>query len=275
MPDTSSVTAPVTAAAPVPSIPTSVTGVTLAVRQDEQRWNPTRTSTPTPATSHEPDVQLSLANERTFLAWERTALGLITAGLAITQLLPSFDFPGGRRLIGLPLIGLGIVIAAVSYWEWRANQEAMRHDRALPRSWLPLIVAVVVAVVARVRLRAGDRRGIGLVNPPRRVQPSASRLADERTDLAWNRSGLAMIGCGLVVMRGLTLQGLPPRDVAVGAVIFGLGMASYFLAVWHAGRRLSPDRVEQPARPSDLWPLAFGVTAIGVAAFALGLFFPT
>ena len=50
--------------------------------------------------SHQPDVQLSFANERTFLAWERTALGLITAGLAITQLLPSFDFPGGRRLIG-------------------------------------------------------------------------------------------------------------------------------------------------------------------------------
>ena len=101
-----------------------------------------------PGDGHEPDVQLSLANERTFLAWERTALGLITAGLAITQLLPSFDFAGGRRLIGLPLIGLGIVIAAVSYWEWRANQDAMRHDRALPRSWLPLIVAVVVAVVA-------------------------------------------------------------------------------------------------------------------------------
>lgn len=37
----------------------------------------------------QPDVQLSFANERTFLAWERTALGLITAGLAITQLLPS------------------------------------------------------------------------------------------------------------------------------------------------------------------------------------------
>ena len=105
---------------------------------------------PQPGDEHEPDVQLSLANERTFLAWERTALGLITAGLAITQLLPSFDFPGGRRLIGLPLIGLGMVIAAVSYWEWRANQEAMRRDRALPRSWLPLIVAVVVAVVAAI-----------------------------------------------------------------------------------------------------------------------------
>ena len=97
---------------------------------------------------HEPDVRMSFANERTFLAWERTALGLITAGLAITQLLPSFDFPGGRRLIGLPLIALGVVIAAVSYWEWRRNQEAMRHDRPLPRSWLPLVVAIVVGVVA-------------------------------------------------------------------------------------------------------------------------------
>ncbi len=99
---------------------------------------------PTP----EPDVQLSFANERTFLAWERTALGLITAGLAITQLLPSFDFPGGRRLIGLPLIALGTLIAAVSYWEWKRNQAAIREARPLPSSHLPLIVAIVVSVVA-------------------------------------------------------------------------------------------------------------------------------
>ena len=96
----------------------------------------------------EPDVQLSFANERTFLAWERTALGLITAGLAITQLLPSFDFPGGRRLIGLPLIALGVVIASVSYWEWHRNQDAIRDDLPLPRSRLPLVVAVVITVVA-------------------------------------------------------------------------------------------------------------------------------
>jgi putative membrane protein len=98
--------------------------------------------------SPQPDVQLSFANERTFLAWERTALGLITAGLAITQLLPSFDFPGGRRLIGLPLIALGTVIAAVSFWEWRRNQDAIRDRRPLPGSKLPLIVAIVVSVVA-------------------------------------------------------------------------------------------------------------------------------
>jgi len=96
----------------------------------------------------EPDARFSYANERTFLAWIRTALGLVTAGLAITQLLPPFDLPGGRRLVGLPLIALGVVIAATSLRNWQANERAMRRREALPRSPLPVLVAVVVSVVA-------------------------------------------------------------------------------------------------------------------------------
>ena len=103
---------------------------------------------------------------------------------------------------------------------------------------------------------------------------NGGRSADDRTDLAWNRSGLAILACGLIVIRGLTLNGLERSDVAVGVVILGLGMLSYVLAGWHARRRLAPGRAERVARPSDLLPLAIGVTAIGVSAFALGLFFP-
>lgn len=100
----------------------------------------------------EPDVRFSYANERTFLAWIRTSLGLVTAGLAITQLLPPFDFPGGRRLIGLPLIALGVVIAVFSFQNWQANERAMRAGRELPRSMLPRVAAIVVSVVAVIGL---------------------------------------------------------------------------------------------------------------------------
>jgi len=101
-----------------------------------------------------------------------------------------------------------------------------------------------------------------------------ARSADERTDLAWNRSGLAIIGCGLIVARGLTLNGFERRDVVVGAVILGLGMLSYVLAGWHARRRLAPGRTMRPATTADVLPLALGVTVIGIAAFVLGLLFP-
>ena len=103
-------------------------------------------------TEREPDVRFTYANERTFLAWIRTALGLITAGLAITQLLPPFALVGGRRVIGLPLIAVGVVIAIVSLTNWHANERAIRAGLAPPRSALPTITAVVVSVVAVVGL---------------------------------------------------------------------------------------------------------------------------
>ena len=76
----------------------------------------------------EPDVRFSYANERTFLAWIRTALALVAAGLAIVQLLPPFHgIRWGRHAIGIPLILLGAVVAVYSYLEWHANQRALRR----------------------------------------------------------------------------------------------------------------------------------------------------
>jgi putative membrane protein len=55
----------------------------------------------------EPDPRFTFANERTFLAWSRTALALVVAGLGVVQLLPPFPgVPAGRHLLGVPLIVL-------------------------------------------------------------------------------------------------------------------------------------------------------------------------
>jgi putative membrane protein len=100
----------------------------------------------------EPDVRFTYANERTFLAWNRTSLALIATGVAATQLLPEFNVEGGRRLLGLPLIALGAILAVTSFLNWRANERAMRRNEALPRSMMPLVLCVGIAVVGLLAL---------------------------------------------------------------------------------------------------------------------------
>jgi putative membrane protein len=97
----------------------------------------------------EPDPRFTFANERTFLAWSRTALALVVAGLAIVQLLPPFPgVPLGRHLLGVPLIALGAVLAIVSYTEWVRNQRALRRGEPLPQSVMPWILAATITGMA-------------------------------------------------------------------------------------------------------------------------------
>ncbi|MGQ0824126.1 MAG: YidH family protein [Actinomycetota bacterium] len=96
----------------------------------------------------DPDPRFTYANERTFLAWNRTALALIAAGLAATALLPEFELEYGRRIIGVPLIALGAVLAYTSYRRWEDNERAMRLGEPLPESNLARILATGVAIAA-------------------------------------------------------------------------------------------------------------------------------
>jgi putative membrane protein len=99
----------------------------------------------------EPDARYTFANERTFLAWSRTALALVVAGLGIVQLLPPFPrVPSGRHLLGVPLIVLGAVLAVAAYVEWVRSQHALRRGDPMPMSVLPWILAATITVVAVV-----------------------------------------------------------------------------------------------------------------------------
>jgi putative membrane protein len=78
----------------------------------------------------DPDARFLLANERTFLAWIRTALAVLAGGIALTQL--GHDSTA-ESVVGMVVIILGGFMASVGYLRFKAA------DRAIRRGELPAI----------------------------------------------------------------------------------------------------------------------------------------
>lgn len=95
----------------------------------------------------EPDPRFTFANERTYLAWNRTGLALVGGGLAAGQLL-DFDSRGARLLASLPAVLLGALIIALSYRRWELNERAMRRNEPLPRYGPPRVFAFAFTALA-------------------------------------------------------------------------------------------------------------------------------
>ncbi len=92
-----------------------------------------------------PDYRFSLANERTFLAWLRTALALVGGGLAVAQFLPGHRL---RTVMAVSLFALGALVAIRAVDHWSRSERAMRLGEALPPSRFPAVLALVVTVGA-------------------------------------------------------------------------------------------------------------------------------
>src|SRR4051812_27876242 len=93
-------------------------------------------------TGEEPDPRFTLANERTFLAWIRTALALFAAGLAVVEFLHS-ERRGVRLTIGLPLMLVAAYVAARTYQRWEAIERALRLRQPLPYGELTSALGIV------------------------------------------------------------------------------------------------------------------------------------
>lgn len=129
----------------------TITGV--ADSSGDRRW-PRRVY----GVGSEPDPRFTFANERTFLAWIRTALAFVAAGLAlaaVVRLATGVDLE--VRAASLLLVAAGLFSGIGALVRWMRNERAMRQDRPLPSSaLLPVVTALVVlaalaalAVVAR------------------------------------------------------------------------------------------------------------------------------
>ena len=99
----------------------------------------------------EPDPRFSFANERTFLAWIRTSLALLAAGVAL-QALPVNIAPGPKRWLSVLFIVLALVTAAVGWIRWARSERAMRRNEDLPGSIATAVLVAGVAIAALVLL---------------------------------------------------------------------------------------------------------------------------
>ncbi|WCD85581.1 Inner membrane protein YidH [Streptomyces xanthophaeus] len=96
-----------------------------------------------------PDYRFSLANERTFLAWVRTALALVGGGFAVDQFLPDLRW-GVRVGMAVALLGVGAACALRAVNHWVRCEQAMRRGEDLPLSRFPVVLSLGVGLVAVV-----------------------------------------------------------------------------------------------------------------------------
>src|SRR3954452_22136420 len=98
----------------------------------------------------EPDHRFSLANERTFLAWIRTSLGLIGGGVALEPF--GVTSPHVRTFLVSLLVSLGGVCGAAASLRWARIERALRERAPLPAPALVWLTSLAVLTVAAVIL---------------------------------------------------------------------------------------------------------------------------
>ena len=101
----------------------------------------------------QPDIRFTLANERTYLAWLRTALALLAAGVALDILDLDVD-PAWRRALIVALVVLGMLAAATGWWRWARAERAMRQRGPLPALGVAALLTAMVVGVSVVLLVA-------------------------------------------------------------------------------------------------------------------------
>lgn len=98
----------------------------------------------------EPDPRFTLANERTFLAWIRTALALLGGGIAVETFAGQAFEPLLRLCITLSLLALSILVSAGACLRWLAVERALRHRHALPLPGLVPLLALGCCLAALI-----------------------------------------------------------------------------------------------------------------------------
>lgn len=95
-----------------------------------------------------PDYRFTLANERTFLAWIRTALALMAGAVGIEQFAPQLSSAELRIGISTLLLVAASAMGFMAWRRWRRNEYAMRLESNLPYTRALVILATLMVLLA-------------------------------------------------------------------------------------------------------------------------------
>lgn len=98
----------------------------------------------------EPDPRFTLANERTFLAWIRTSLGIIAAAVGLEAFGGDVVSSAVRTSVVCVLLVFAAALVIGALIRWVGVEEAMRAARPLSAPWAAFLLAALLAVAALV-----------------------------------------------------------------------------------------------------------------------------
>jgi putative membrane protein len=94
----------------------------------------------------DPDPRFTFANERTFLAWIRTSLALLAAGIGLEAFVGDVLSEPTRKAIAAALLVLGATLAGTAFSRWLRSERALREGTSLPGFGLAPVIAAGLAV---------------------------------------------------------------------------------------------------------------------------------
>jgi putative membrane protein len=100
-----------------------------------------------PTRGTDPDARFLLANERTLMAWVRTALAMQAGGVAVLQFVTRVE---ARVVVGLALVGLGTATGLVGQRRYRRADRALRRGELPPTGIAPELVTLAVVALGVV-----------------------------------------------------------------------------------------------------------------------------
>ena len=104
------------------------------------------------ARGRDPDPRFTFANERTFLAWIRTSLALLAAGIGLEAFVGDVLTDRLRMMLAALLLVLGASLALTAFSRWLRSERALREGRTLPGLGVAPVIAAGVGVCGIAQL---------------------------------------------------------------------------------------------------------------------------